>query len=262
MANFPVSLDTITNPTSGNTLDNPSHSLQHSDANDILEALERKVGIGTAVAGSASTGVPLVHTGSGTTSWTTLGTAGISSGTATSGQLLTANGSGGVNFSNGALTLISTTSFTTQSSQALPLNTFTSTFENYRIIWRHTQNTASGTLTIRMRAAGVNDTAANYGLGGLYSGVTSVVTRVNTSSATSWTIFTPTATNITTIVMDILGPQIANQTLAYITAQPTSTGDMLSVVGQHYNATSYDALDFITSGGTMTGQVSVYGYNK
>jgi hypothetical protein len=98
MANYPTSLDTITNPTSGNTLDNPSHSLQHSEANDILEALERKVGIGSSVAGSATSGHVFVASTGGTTSWTTVGTAGITSGTATNGQVLTANGSGAVSF--------------------------------------------------------------------------------------------------------------------------------------------------------------------
>lgn len=42
--NFPTSLDTLTNPASNNTLDSPSHSGQHSDVNDAVEALEAKVG--------------------------------------------------------------------------------------------------------------------------------------------------------------------------------------------------------------------------
>ena len=42
--NFPTSLDTLTNPTSGNALNSPSHAGQHSDVNDAIEALEAKVG--------------------------------------------------------------------------------------------------------------------------------------------------------------------------------------------------------------------------
>jgi len=45
MPNFPTSLDTLTNPTATDYLNSPSHAAQHSDANDILEALEAKVGI-------------------------------------------------------------------------------------------------------------------------------------------------------------------------------------------------------------------------
>ena len=43
--NFPTSLDSLTNPTATSTLSSPSHSAQHADANDAIEALEAKVGV-------------------------------------------------------------------------------------------------------------------------------------------------------------------------------------------------------------------------
>jgi hypothetical protein len=69
--NFPTSLDNFTNPSSGNTLDSPSHSLQHSDINDAVEALEAKLGIGASPAGSATSGQVLTASTGGTTTWTT-----------------------------------------------------------------------------------------------------------------------------------------------------------------------------------------------
>ena len=42
---FPASLDALTNPTSGDSLSSPSHSGQHADANDAIEALQAKVGV-------------------------------------------------------------------------------------------------------------------------------------------------------------------------------------------------------------------------
>jgi hypothetical protein len=42
--NFPSSLDTLTNPTSSDSLSSPSHSAQHANANDAIEALQAKVG--------------------------------------------------------------------------------------------------------------------------------------------------------------------------------------------------------------------------
>jgi hypothetical protein len=42
--NYPTSLDTFTNPTSSSSVANPSHSQQHADANDAIEALQSKVG--------------------------------------------------------------------------------------------------------------------------------------------------------------------------------------------------------------------------
>ena len=43
--NFPASLDGLTNPSSGDTLNAPSHSAQHANSNDAIEALQTKVGV-------------------------------------------------------------------------------------------------------------------------------------------------------------------------------------------------------------------------
>lgn len=51
--NFPSSIDSLTNPISSNTLDNPSHAGQHSDANDAIEALETKVGVDSSAVSSS-----------------------------------------------------------------------------------------------------------------------------------------------------------------------------------------------------------------
>lgn len=42
---FPENLDNFTNPDSNNPLSNPSHSEQHANANDAIEALQAKVGV-------------------------------------------------------------------------------------------------------------------------------------------------------------------------------------------------------------------------
>jgi hypothetical protein len=53
---FPGGIDTFTNPTSTDTLDNPSHSDQHADVNDAIEAIETWVFGGTSFPVSPSTG--------------------------------------------------------------------------------------------------------------------------------------------------------------------------------------------------------------
>jgi hypothetical protein len=58
--NFPTSLDTFTNPTATNALTSPSHSQQHSDINDAVEALEAKVAIGNTVLGTYQAYTPTV----------------------------------------------------------------------------------------------------------------------------------------------------------------------------------------------------------
>ncbi len=47
--NYPNSLDNFTNPTSASPINSPSHSEQHSNANDAIEALEAKVGSNNSV---------------------------------------------------------------------------------------------------------------------------------------------------------------------------------------------------------------------
>jgi hypothetical protein len=132
--NFPTSLDNFTNPTSGNTLDSPSHSVQHSDINDAVEAIEAKIGVGSSTAGSATAGYALVNTSGGTTAYSLLGVSGLTSGTATNGQVLTANGSGAVSFetasSGGVVVQIvfaTTTTDTTVSNNTFVDTTLTGT---------------------------------------------------------------------------------------------------------------------------------------
>ena len=43
--NYPTGLDNLANPASTDELDAPSHSQQHANANDAIEALEAKVGV-------------------------------------------------------------------------------------------------------------------------------------------------------------------------------------------------------------------------
>ena len=50
---FPAGLDSLTNPSSGDSLSSPSHSAQHANVNDAVEALQAKVGVdGSAVTSS------------------------------------------------------------------------------------------------------------------------------------------------------------------------------------------------------------------
>ena len=64
--NFPASLDTLTNPTSSDSLSSPSHSAQHANVNDAVEALQAKVGAdSSAVTTSLDYRVGQLETGGG-----------------------------------------------------------------------------------------------------------------------------------------------------------------------------------------------------
>jgi len=64
--NFPSSLDVMTNPSAGDSVQTVSHSSQHANANDSIEAIEAKVGTG---ASTATNGTVLFGNGVGTSAW-------------------------------------------------------------------------------------------------------------------------------------------------------------------------------------------------
>ena len=68
---FPTSLDSLTNPATTDSVATVSHSGQHSNANDAIEALEAKVGIGASTAVNNSI---FVGDGTGTSAFSTSAT--------------------------------------------------------------------------------------------------------------------------------------------------------------------------------------------
>lgn len=87
---YPSSLDNFVNPGATDSVATVSHSAQHSNANDAIEALEAKVGItsSTAMSGSVLTG-----NGSGSSIWSTYATTTAWSAITASTTNLTAFGS-------------------------------------------------------------------------------------------------------------------------------------------------------------------------
>lgn len=85
MVAFPASLDVLTNPNSSDTMSAVGHASQHANVNDIVEALEAKLGIGASV---AATNKLLRGTGAGASAWDKDAPAGAIVGT-TDAQTLT-----------------------------------------------------------------------------------------------------------------------------------------------------------------------------
>lgn len=234
--NFPTSLDNFTNPSSGNTLDSPSHSLQHSDINDAVEAMQRKVGVGTAVAGSASAGQVLTISAAGTSTWST---------------------------PSQGLTLISTTSFTAQSSVSLPAGTFSATYKNYKIL---TNCSASvGTyLTARLRTSGSDNTATAYTSGSNYVqyNPSGNPTSDNQSGVgNNWSRIAYMNADDNQIETNLMNPFVTGKTSFYGFLNRATDSLIMMVGGSHSSSASFDSLTLIPFSGTITGSVSVYGFN-
>jgi hypothetical protein len=285
-SNFPTSLDNFSNPTTGDKLDSPSHAGQHGDANDAIEGLEIKLGIGASSAGSATAGFPLVHSSGGTTAWAQVGYQGITSGTATSGQVLTAGTATGSSIwstpsvagltqivptsvsvggtaATGSVSTTGTITFGTATSVSMN-DVFSATYDNYTIILDINAVSASQDITLRLRTSGGADATTNY---------TNPI-RVfdsdggsgNFISTTSWKVMeTRSGSNnhFYSVDMNLHSPFLAVPTTHTMTSiSRASSGASKSAYGggMHEDATSYSSLSILTNTGHITGKVSVYGF--
>ena len=130
------------------------------------------------------------------------------------------------------------------------------------IVFHHSKSTSASS-TIRLRVSGADETASNYGMTWIYlSGTTIAQYQVN---GTSFNL-TGVSTSTQATVLDIITPfdntfntLIIGQTLTGIYA---TNPEVASNWGRYNANTSYTGLSIIPSAGTISGTVSVYGYNK
>lgn len=161
---------------------------------------------------------------------------------------------------NQGLTLINTTSFSAVSSQSVN-DVFSSTYENYLLLTRITDMSIGDNVQIRMRASGSDDSTANYHNLGLR--ITTTVDRVASYGQTSYRIG-ETGTKKGAFQTVIYGPQLAalTQFNGLITNGFNNPMENGFQMGAHNVATAYTGFTIFPASGTMTGNVSVYGYNK
>jgi hypothetical protein len=274
--NYPGSLDAFVNPASGNTLDSPSHSLQHSDINDAVEAIETKLGAGSATPGTATAYFPLVAGTAGATSWTQLTAAGITSGTATSGQVLAANGSGAAAWSTltpSGLTEIVPTSVavgsgsgssdssgkvTFSGASSVSLNgVFTSTNATY-VIYYNFSSSAATLKRIRLRSSGTDNTSSNYNYQILsYNSATVAASR--SLSDNNYKIENNN-NNVHGGQIVLINPFDTEKTFGH--SRTTSGADGTLADLQFALTTSFDGFTIYMDSGTMTGILYIYGYRS
>jgi len=256
--NFPTSLDNFTNPVSGNTLDSPSHSLQHSDANDAIEAIEAKLGVGASPAGSATAGQVLTISAAGTSGWSTPTVPGLVQVVPTS--VAVGSGSGSVD-ANGAVTF--------SGASSISLNgIFTSTYQNYRILVMASNATSNDLdLYARLRLSGTDASGAtDYRFGVLrntFGGGTSNQFANGASTMQGGTI---SNLNENYVTFEVSNPYATKNTLflTYGSSKGSSGGGGWFWVGSgiHIQNTAYDGITFFANGENSTGTIRVYGYRN
>jgi hypothetical protein len=164
------------------------------------------------------------------------------------------------------MVLLNTTSFSAVSAVNLPADTFTSTYENYRVVANLTSSVLTAFLQVRLRAAGSDNTTSNYYnmTQGLDGSGNSFVIAANTQ--TTWSLFYLNNNGNNSMSIDICRPKetaITNLFGTGASVNAAGSGYAGNRIGSLFSlTTSFDSCSFIASTGTITGELSVYGYNQ
>ena len=164
-----------------------------------------------------------------------------------------------------ALVYITGASFSSVASVSLPDDTFTSTYDNYRIIFNITA--ASGAITktsFRLRAAGSDSTAASYFSGSAGVTYTGATANANTNGGTliDWggmntgTGSLNSESNQFEIVM--MSPKLSQHTV-FTAFGGVGSWTMRTLTGIFNNTTAFDSFTLLGDAGTISGKYRVYG---
>ena len=185
----------------------------------------------------------------------------------TNGQVLTADSaeSTGMKWATPAtpvsgLTLITRQTYT--SASTINVNdVFSSTYNNYKIIVKNASGNQTG-LTMRLRVSGADNTSTVYSssLGEL---VTGGWNQRYQTSADGWFKGDISMQNTGTLVFDIESPNLSEITTCLGSFGSIDSGWRAGpAVMVHNSTTSFTGFSLISSGGSSTGVVTVYGYQK
>jgi hypothetical protein len=154
------------------------------------------------------------------------------------------------------MTLLSSSAISAAESISVN-NVFSSSYQNYKIIYNVTGTTNAG-LTIRLRNAGADATT-----GYVYQILQASATTITASRDTSSQVFSVGATRSsgnTFANVEISNPFASAETSYFSNCQDPSSAALIDIkAGSNSNATSYDGFTFRVASGTMTGTLRVYG---
>ena len=163
----------------------------------------------------------------------------------------------------GGLTYVTGASFSAVSTVSMPAGTFTSTYQNYKVLFNAT---GSGVLNVSVRfnylgtPAATNYYGGSYGAMSAYSGLDE---QANTTSLFLVGIHTATynamGADITVYDPSATGKFGSFSALSQGSQAASEQFGVFMVGGQRQTSGAIDGLTFITSAGTITGNYRVYG---
>ena len=163
------------------------------------------------------------------------------------------------------MVLLNTTSFSAVASTSAPNDTFTSTYDSYRVVLRLSSVSTTTDIRMRYRAAGSDNTTNNYYATWLgVNTVSDATLYMRSGQQTSGYLNTQNTSGAKVWSFDIHNPKLT--ALTQLFGHHMDNGSLVAYNGGiGFNATtSFDSFSFftVTGASTMTGDVQVYGYNK
>jgi hypothetical protein len=155
---------------------------------------------------------------------------------------------------------IATESLSAVSSVSLN-GVFTSAYENYVIVMKLLATGANTALSMRLRAAGSDNTTANSYIEQLLQ-VTNTTVAGGRTTSNIWQIGSISSTTVSALNLQIFAPQLAEPT-AFMAHQmnPGSSAILEQHYGTHNQSTAYDGFT-VSLSNAITGSLRVYGYQN
>lgn len=161
------------------------------------------------------------------------------------------------------MVLLNTTSFSAVASQSIN-DVFSATYDNYRVVC-NVQPSGTPDLQMRYRVAGADNSTSNYNYEGFVARTNNTSTSVSsTTNSTIHVIGGINNGNANAFAIEVYQPFNADFTKHSVLGhQHDSTSYIATFRGGVFAATtSFTGFTIFPSAGTITGSLSVYGYNK
>lgn len=165
-------------------------------------------------------------------------------------------------FIGSGLDHIVTQSFTSASSVSLN-NCFSSSYENYKIIFTLSSISAAAGINMRMRAAGVDTSTSTYNWTNGRTGRVSTTDAGGFTGQTSFQLMYATNGYEAGMHVEIMRPYVSGGAKYVGLGQAYDGGYLLySESGSCTQATQHDGFTLYPTTGNMTGTIRLYGYEN
>ena len=164
---------------------------------------------------------------------------------------------------SGGLIFINTTTFSAVSSQSVN-DVFSASYKNYLVQFNMSGSTTNTDVDFRLRVAGADNSSSNYYRSSIFQS-SSTITSQRLSAQTQWNGIAEVATGVQSAAqINIFNPFATQYTSALQQNTAVVNGNITQSIRSYGTdvTTSYTGFTIIPVSGTITGSLSVYGYNN